>query len=229
MLRKRRVAWSLGVLALVLITVAFVLLVYLKVRDLSFANQGQLLFVFPVALYWFWLLRQAPQRWQQLNHALQEGRVAHVTGPLQVDFHIGFGIFQSIQYYVYIGEYRFRVSQSIFRRVRPGANYDVYYVAQLGWFLGAHLREEGVERADGMFAAGLVGEGAGQNGMASTLTMREREVLSLLASGLTSQEMAVHLSLSVNSIEMYTRQLYRKLGVTRRKEALMRAREMAML
>jgi DNA-binding CsgD family transcriptional regulator len=52
-----------------------------------------------------------------------------------------------------------------------------------------------------------------------TLSDREREVLALLASGCTNQRIADSLSISLNTVERHTANVYRKLGVRGRVEA----------
>lgn len=55
-----------------------------------------------------------------------------------------------------------------------------------------------------------------------TLTERERDVLTLLAKGLTNQEIAAQLSLSNNTIKYHVQNIYAKLNVTNRTEATRR-------
>lgn len=55
------------------------------------------------------------------------------------------------------------------------------------------------------------------------LTQREREVLTLLAKGLTIAEVATALSITPNTAASYTKALYRKLEVTNRAEATLEA------
>jgi DNA-binding NarL/FixJ family response regulator len=54
-----------------------------------------------------------------------------------------------------------------------------------------------------------------------TLTDREREVLSLLARGLTNKDIAQSLFLSVRTIEAHLRNIYGKLDVNSRTEAVL--------
>lgn len=53
-----------------------------------------------------------------------------------------------------------------------------------------------------------------------TVSPRERQVLAGLAHGLTSEQVAVHLSLSVETVKTHLRRVYRKLGVTSRANAV---------
>lgn len=61
------------------------------------------------------------------------------------------------------------------------------------------------------------------------LSEREREVLRLIAEGLSNQELAARLYLSPHTIKVHTRNIYGKLGVTSRTQALARARTLGIL
>lgn len=52
------------------------------------------------------------------------------------------------------------------------------------------------------------------------LTARELEVLGLITRGMTNQEIADELYISINSVKTYVRTAYRKLAVTRRSQAV---------
>ena len=65
--------------------------------------------------------------------------------------------------------------------------------------------------------------------LAEPLTRREREILSRLAGNLYNREIAEALTLAPNSIKWYTRQIYAKLGVSSRQEAIQRAGELGLL
>jgi DNA-binding CsgD family transcriptional regulator len=58
---------------------------------------------------------------------------------------------------------------------------------------------------------------------------REFEVLELLAAGRSNKEIAARLSVSPNTVKSHVAKLYGKLEVTRRTEAILRARELGML
>ena len=58
---------------------------------------------------------------------------------------------------------------------------------------------------------------------ATALSEREKEVLSLLAIGLTNREIATELYLSVDTVKTYLRGLFRKLGVSNRTQAAVEA------
>ncbi|MEV7975636.1 LuxR C-terminal-related transcriptional regulator [Streptomyces sp. NPDC086519] len=61
------------------------------------------------------------------------------------------------------------------------------------------------------------------------LSGREREVLARLAQMMSTQEMAADLYISVNTVKTHLKSVYRKLGVSRRGDAVRRARERGLL
>ena len=61
------------------------------------------------------------------------------------------------------------------------------------------------------------------------LTKRELEILSLLAANRTNQEIASALSLSLNSVKWFARQIYSKLGVDNRRDAVLKASQLGLL
>jgi LuxR family maltose regulon positive regulatory protein len=61
------------------------------------------------------------------------------------------------------------------------------------------------------------------------LSERELEVLQLIAEGLTNQEIASRLYLSLNTVKVHTRNIYGKLGVHHRANAVARGRAMGIL
>ncbi len=67
------------------------------------------------------------------------------------------------------------------------------------------------------------------NGLLEPLSPRELEVLHLLPSGLTAEELAKELVISVNTIRSHLKSIYAKLGVHSRHEAVARATELDLL
>jgi DNA-binding NarL/FixJ family response regulator len=63
----------------------------------------------------------------------------------------------------------------------------------------------------------------------SSLSEREREVVTLIASGSTNREIAEELYLSPHTVKEYTSGLYRKLGVRNRAEAVKRAQSLGLI
>jgi LuxR family maltose regulon positive regulatory protein len=83
------------------------------------------------------------------------------------------------------------------------------------------------------FVAGLLTDlavnGATTAAEAEDLTERELDVLRYLPTMLKNHDIAAEMYLSVNTVKAHLRSLYRKLGVTQRREAVERARELGLL
>jgi two-component system response regulator DesR len=61
------------------------------------------------------------------------------------------------------------------------------------------------------------------------LTAREREVLTLVAAGLTNAEIAAELQLSPNTVKEHASSMFRKLGARNRADAIVRAQRLGVL
>ena len=67
------------------------------------------------------------------------------------------------------------------------------------------------------------------DGLAEPLSEREREILRLVAQGLTNREIADRLSLAQGTVKNYVTTILQKLGARDRTQAALRARELGML
>jgi LuxR family maltose regulon positive regulatory protein len=72
-------------------------------------------------------------------------------------------------------------------------------------------------------------EGAVDLPLLEPLSRRELEVLQLIAAGLSNREIAQRLFLALSTVKGHNRNIYGKLGVQRRTEAVARARELKLL
>ena len=61
------------------------------------------------------------------------------------------------------------------------------------------------------------------------ISARELEVLELLAAGRSNKEVAAQLEVSPNTVKTHVARLFEKLEVSRRTEAILRARELGMI
>ena len=68
-----------------------------------------------------------------------------------------------------------------------------------------------------------------ENGLVEPLSPREKEVLELMAAGLSNAEIAARLFLSPNTLKAHTQNIFGKLGVHSRVQAIDRAREINLL
>ena len=65
--------------------------------------------------------------------------------------------------------------------------------------------------------------------MVEPLSEREIEVLSLIAEGLSNRQVAQRLVISVNTVRVHTSNIYGKLGVSNRTQAVTKARGLGIL
>jgi serine/threonine protein kinase len=79
--------------------------------------------------------------------------------------------------------------------------------------------------ADFRTAAGLSVSQAGRS-LVELLTPREQEVLKLMIDGKSNREIANDLVIEIGTVKWYTRQIYRKLNVRSRVQAIVKAREL---
>ncbi len=61
------------------------------------------------------------------------------------------------------------------------------------------------------------------------ISKREHEVLELIAKGLSNQEIADKLFVSLNTVKTHTSNLFQKLDVSRRTQAIQRAKELRLI
>jgi DNA-binding CsgD family transcriptional regulator len=84
------------------------------------------------------------------------------------------------------------------------------------------------ERRPSLEAVSFTANGS-QGPLVEPLSERELEVLTLLASGRPNREVARDLFVSVGTVKTHTNNIYRKLGVRNRAEALSRARSLKLI
>jgi LuxR family maltose regulon positive regulatory protein len=90
-------------------------------------------------------------------------------------------------------------------------------------FLGPRLQE--LREA---LTTGAVRAGARPAGLVEPLSDRELDVLRLLRSDLGGPEIARELTVSLNTMRTHTKNIYLKLGVNNRREAVRRADELGL-
>jgi DNA-binding NarL/FixJ family response regulator len=83
-----------------------------------------------------------------------------------------------------------------------------------------HAGQQVVEVDEGVTEDAFVAHAGDWPGRDEGLTERESEILALICRGLSNQEVAGTLFLSINSIKTYIRSLYRKIGAESRSQAV---------
>jgi len=99
---------------------------------------------------------------------------------------------------------------------------------------GPHVRallihQRGSFGTAGQFANQVLATGAGPQRQTAMLSEREITVLALLPSMLTLEEIALDLTVSVNTVKSHIRSIYTKLGVSSRRLAVLAAHERGLL
>ena len=74
-----------------------------------------------------------------------------------------------------------------------------------------------------------IGDTQEELSIAEQLTMREHEVLQLIAEGLSNQEIADSLFITISGVKFHLRNTYKKLGVNNRVQAIVRSRELDLI
>ena len=87
----------------------------------------------------------------------------------------------------------------------------------------------GRARAGQAGPASHAGPPAGASGLAEPLSKRELELLELIAEGLSNQAVADRLFLSPQTVKVHVRNIYSKLDVSSRTQAVARARVLGIL
>jgi DNA-binding NarL/FixJ family response regulator len=125
------------------------------------------------------------------------------------------------------------------RRESPGTR--VLLISGAGWispqaakaagasgFVSKDWSADDVAMAVRMVGKGMTVFAPRQEQPATPLSEREREVLTLMASGATNKEIASSLYLSPHTVKEHTSAVYRKLGVRNRAEAVQRAERLGL-
>jgi DNA-binding CsgD family transcriptional regulator len=187
-----------------------------------------------------WLLRDCLMLAVRIGRDLRTGRSSSVYGEIWCSHTMSPGVVRLPRYHIKVAGRRFVVKYPIFAQFRPNRHYQVFFAPDSGCFLGAlalsprrrlrrrpeSSRARTLPVASAQRATQRVPEVPAPT---SDLTAQEREILRLIAAGLSNKEIAARLSLSVNTIKMYCSQIYLKLDVHRRTEAVARAREIGLL
>jgi DNA-binding CsgD family transcriptional regulator len=217
----------LGTASFALLALFLLALLALKLVDPLRIRNDLLAAISVFGIAWLWLLRHAPSCWRQINRDLRAGTVVVLDGRAERHQHLTFGFVRLARYALRVGDRRWMVGQAVFAQIREHEHYRIFYGPHSGVFLGA-VRQEHAEQIPPrpLAASAPVGD---PRELVPELTAQELAILQLIAAGRSNKEIASALSLSVNTIKMYASQLYGKLGVQRRTEAVAQARRLGLL
>lgn len=240
-LRKHRLRYLAGSAGFFVLLTLLVAAVAIKVADPSFGARGPFWLGGAFAVFWLVLLRRTCPQYGRVRRDLREGHVESVTGVVSHHLSSTPGLIRFLRYRIRCGERRFSVPQDAFFRLQEGRSYHISYARHSGVFLGA-APSSAVSSVSGADVSDAEASAADDRASSlepplpalvqaklDPLLEREQEVLELIAAGLSNQEIADRLYLSLPTIKMYASQLYRKLGVRRRTEAVRRARQEGLL
>jgi len=202
---RSRQALAVCVLGVVLVPL-LALVVIAIVRDLPNLFRSPLILLLPVCLVWLWLLGRAPGRWLKAGADERAGDIRSVRGEVIVDARRGVGLIAPSRYALRVRNEMFEIGEFWAAQLIPGKTYTVRYAP----------------RSRAVVSIARQGAGAADAGDAVEidLTRRERDLLRLIAEGLTDKEIARELNLSPATVRTYNSDLYAKLGISRRTQAV---------
>ncbi len=202
---RSRQALAVCVLGVVLVPL-LALVVIAIVRDLPNLFRSPLILLLPVCLVWLWLLGRAPGRWLKAGADERAGDIRNVRGEVIVDARRGVGLIAPSRYALRVRNEMFEIGEFWAAQLIPGKTYTVRYAP----------------RSRAVVSIARQGAGAADAGDAVEidLTRRERDLLRLIAEGLTDKEIARELNLSPATVRTYNSDLYAKLGISRRTQAV---------
>lgn len=202
--RSRQVL-ATGVLVLALLPLAALAIVAFALSPSRFMSSPAVL-VLPVALFWIWLLGRAPRRWLDARADERGGEVTSLRGEAVPGMRRGIGIIAPQHHELRIGDETFEIGRELAVGIVPGKTYTVRYAPRSRAVLAVERQERAADRIEG-------GEDLG-------LDRRDRDLLRLIARGLTDKEIARELNLSPATVRTYNSDLYARLGISRRTQAV---------
>lgn len=234
-LRKHRLWYLAGSAAFIGLLGLLAVGIAEKIAHPSFGARGPFWLLSALAVCWLVLLSRACRQYGRVRRDLAEGDTESVTGPVSHHLSSIPGIIPLLRYQIQCGEGRFSVPQHVFFQLQGGRAYRICYARHSRIFLDAVPCDAASAASNGRApVADRTSDVAPplpelpQAGV-DPLHEREQEVLELIAAGLSNQEIADRLYLSIPTVKMYASQLYRKLNVRRRTEAVRRARQVGLL
>lgn len=202
---RSRQALAVCVLGVVLVPL-LVLVVIGLARDLPNLFRSPLFLLLPVILVWVWLLGRAPRRWLKAGADERAGDIRSVRGEVIVDARRGPGLVAPSRYALRVRSEVFEIGEFWAAQLIPGKTYTVRFAPRSRAVVSIARQDSAAVHAEAPADIGL--------------TRRERDLLRLIAEGLTDKEIARELNLSPATVRTYNSDLYAKLGISRRTQAV---------
>lgn len=200
--RDRQTFLAVALIAIIIPVCLGLAAMAVRMPDVFFASPAMLLL--PAALLWVWLLHRSPQQWALARRDQRDQLTAEIRGPVGISPRRGIGIIAVEKFELRLAGQRFELSPSREAELIPGQSYTVRYapLSRVILSISADTIAPPVEPADPALAA--------------SLTPRERELIRLIARGLTDKDIARELNLSPTTVRTYNSALYEKLSIQRR-------------
>ncbi len=171
---------------------------------------------------WVYVLRRMPTRLVAATRDLRGGGACVVSGPAGLRQRRGFGLFAPTFHELVLEGERYGLAPDQSLQVREGMSIETVVAPTSRVLLSlAPATPALVGPADAGIDPGV----AARQG----LTPREADLLRLIAAGRTDKAIARELGLEPATVRTYNSQLYAKLGVSRRTEAVARAQALGLL
>jgi len=210
-----------GRLGLVLVLGLLVVAAIMKLQQPELGSNGPFFLLTIIGIGWCYLLGKASIQYDRIGKDLKRGTKKIVEGIVTKDLTRSIGLVSLPIYKLSCNKQQYVVSKEVFWKVKSGEEYQL----SLAPLSNVLLEIEPISTAPSPFSVNV--QNHAENSI--FLKKREREVLELIAEGLSNQEIADQLFLSVPTVKMYASQIYKKLGVHRRTEAVTKARQLKLL
>lgn len=213
-LRQAMLGQALRIGALLLVILVTALLALRVGVPVDFDSRGRVELVIALLMAWAWLLHRAPGRWLAARRDLQTDRVDIARGRSHLSYRRGFGLIQMNHPVLIVGSHDFDLDTELQRRALACDPVQVRFAPRSHILLDiAPLDISPAEAPPAM----------------QDWSDRDRALLAQLALGRSDKLIARHLDLSPATVRTYNSALFRKLGVSSRRQAVERARALGLL
>ena len=220
-LKRKKYGMLASRIGLILVLCLMASGVILKIQRPGFGANGPFFLSMLIGSWWCFMLGKASMQYDLIAKDLEAGVQKLVNGVVTKELTRGIGFVSMPIHKLNCNNEQYVVSKEIFWKVVSGEEYQL----SLAPLSNVVLEIDPVLRTSGQFSPNV----RYYPESSTFLKKREQEVLELIADGLSNQEIADQLFLSVPTIKMYASQIYRKLGVNRRTEAVTKARHLNLL